>query len=75
MKRFGIIALFAALVLLAACSQALPDDAYVVGFYNVENLFDTEHDPGNRNSNCANRDRWNKYHTNCNNSICYNRSF
>ena len=46
MKRFGIIALFAALVLLAACSQALPDDAYVVGFYNVENLFDTEHDPG-----------------------------
>ena len=46
MKRFGIIALFAALVLLAACSQVLPDDAYVVGFYNVENLFDTEHDPG-----------------------------
>jgi len=46
MKRFGTIALLAALVLLAACSQAVPDDAYVIGFYNVENLFDTEHDPG-----------------------------
>lgn len=36
----------AALVLLGACGQTLPKDAYVVGFYNVENLFDTEHDEG-----------------------------
>ena len=37
--------LFAA-ALLGACAPAIPDDAYVVGFYNVENLFDTEHDRG-----------------------------
>ncbi len=41
-----LILLFAALALLAGCAQALPGDACVVGFYNVENLFDTEHDPG-----------------------------
>ena len=46
MKTLRIIALLAALVLLAACVQSLPDDAYVVGFYNVENLFDTVHDRG-----------------------------
>lgn len=34
------------LALLAGCTVSLPDDAYVIGFYNVENLFDTEHDPG-----------------------------
>ena len=38
--------LFAALLILGACTQNIPDDAWVVGFYNVENLFDTEHDPG-----------------------------
>ena len=46
MKRHGIIALLAALVLLGACTEAIPEDAYVVGFYNVENLFDTVHDRG-----------------------------
>ena len=46
MKTLRIIALLAALVLLGACMQTLPDDAYVVGFYNVENLFDTVHDRG-----------------------------
>ena len=34
------------LLLLGACTAQLADDAYVVGFYNVENLFDTEHDRG-----------------------------
>ena len=38
--------LFAALLLLGACTPSIPDDAWVVGFYNVENLFDTEHDRG-----------------------------
>ncbi|MCR4859933.1 MAG: endonuclease/exonuclease/phosphatase family protein [Bacteroidales bacterium] len=42
-KRFLIAA---ALTLLAACTAQIPEDAYVIGFYNVENLFDTEHDPG-----------------------------
>ena len=46
MRRFGIIVLCAALALLAACTQPIPEDAYVVGFYNVENLFDTVHDRG-----------------------------
>ena len=46
MKRYGILALFAVLALLGACTQTIPDDAYVVGFYNVENLFDTVHDAG-----------------------------
>ena len=42
MRKFCLIAgLFA---LLAACAAPIPDDAYVIGFYNVENLFDTEHD-------------------------------
>ena len=44
MKRL-ILILWAAL-LLAGCAPVIPDDAYVVGFYNVENLFDTEHDRG-----------------------------
>jgi predicted extracellular nuclease len=46
MRRFGIIVLCAALALLTACTQPIPEDAYVVGFYNVENLFDTVHDRG-----------------------------
>lgn len=41
-----MILLFAALALLAGCGQNSSKDSYVVGFYNVENLFDTEHDPG-----------------------------
>lgn len=45
MKKLFIV-FVAALLLLGACTQPLPDDAYVVGFYNVENLFDTEHDRG-----------------------------
>ena len=44
-KRFFII-LLAALLLLSGCSTTIPEDAYVVGFYNVENLFDTVHDRG-----------------------------
>ena len=46
MRRFGTIVLCAALALLAACTQPIPEDAYVIGFYNVENLFDTVHDRG-----------------------------
>ncbi len=46
MRKNGILALCAALLLLGACTQTIPDDAYVVGFYNVENLFDTVHDRG-----------------------------
>ena len=41
-----ILLLFTAFLLLTGCASFLPDDAYVIGFYNVENLFDTEHDPG-----------------------------
>ena len=41
-----LLLFFAALLLLAGCAPVIPDDAYVVGFYNVENLFDTEHDRG-----------------------------
>ena len=44
MRKFFIV--FLGVLLLAACTPNLPDDAVVVGFYNVENLFDTEHDPG-----------------------------
>ena len=44
MKR--ILTLLAALALLAGCMAQIPDDAYVIGFYNVENLFDAEHDRG-----------------------------
>ena len=44
MRNFFIV--FLGVLLLAACTPNLPDDAIVVGFYNVENLFDTEHDPG-----------------------------
>lgn len=44
--RRHIIILLAALLTLCACTNPIPDDAYVVGFYNVENLFDTEHDRG-----------------------------
>ena len=38
--------LLASLALLAGCAAPIPNDAYVVGFYNVENLFDAEHDRG-----------------------------
>ena len=31
---------------LSACSVRISDDAYVIGFYNVENLFDADHDRG-----------------------------
>ena len=42
MKKICLIAgLFA---LLAACAPKVPEGSYVIGFYNVENLFDTEHD-------------------------------
>ena len=44
MKKFFLI--LCAARLLAGCAAVIPDDAYVVGFYNVENLFDTEHDRG-----------------------------
>ena len=33
-------------LLLLSCTERVPEDAYVIGFYNVENLFDTEHDRG-----------------------------
>ena len=44
MKRLFIFIVGA--LLLAACTQHIPEDAYVIGFYNVENLFDTVHDRG-----------------------------
>ena len=44
MKR--ILTLLCGLALLAGCMVQIPDDAYVIGFYNVENLFDAEHDRG-----------------------------
>ena len=43
-KRLFTILLAAAL--LAACGPVIPEGAFVVGFYNVENLFDTDHDEG-----------------------------
>ena len=44
MKRIAII--FAALVLFCTCAQAQKGTKnYVVGFYNLENLFDTYNDP------------------------------
>ena len=46
MKKGWLVSLFVALALFQACSVRIPDDAYVIGFYNVENLFDTEHDRG-----------------------------
>ena len=46
MKIRSLFLSFVALALLAGCAASLPEDAYVIGFYNVENLFDTEHDPG-----------------------------
>ena len=42
MKKFHLIAVL--LALFAACTPGISEDAYVIGFYNVENLFDTEHD-------------------------------
>ncbi|MBQ9660223.1 MAG: endonuclease/exonuclease/phosphatase family protein [Bacteroidales bacterium] len=45
MKR-SFFLLAGLLALLAACTPKIPDDAYVIGFYNVENLFDTTHDRG-----------------------------
>ena len=46
MKIRSLFLSLVVLVLFAGCTAFLPDDAYVIGFYNVENLFDTEHDPG-----------------------------
>ena len=46
MKFLKQIAMLCMLALLAGCAAPIPDDAYVVGFYNVENLFDAEHDRG-----------------------------
>ena len=46
MKIRSLFLSFVALALLVGCAASLPEDAYVIGFYNVENLFDTEHDPG-----------------------------
>ena len=44
MKRIAII--FAAMVLFCTCAQAQKGTKnYVVGFYNLENLFDTYNDP------------------------------
>ena len=45
MKR--ILVIFAALVLLASGAQAQEKGSknYVIGFYNLENLFDTYNDP------------------------------
>ena len=45
MRLNRIVTLLAALALLGACAQT-PQESYVIGFYNVENLFDTEHDEG-----------------------------
>ena len=45
MKIRRFIGFFLALLLLS-CTARVPEDAYVIGFYNVENLFDTEHDRG-----------------------------
>ena len=43
-KNFLLLCAFA--LLLLSCTERVPEDAYVIGFYNVENLFDTEHDRG-----------------------------
>ena len=45
MKIRRFFGFFLALLLLS-CTARVPEDAYVIGFYNVENLFDTEHDRG-----------------------------
>ena len=47
MKKFALhlLALLCALSCAEAGSSALPD-GYVIGFYNVENLFDAAHDKG-----------------------------
>ena len=41
-----LVLFFCLVLLLASCVTRVPEDAYVIGFYNVENLFDTEHDRG-----------------------------
>ena len=46
MRFLKQLSLICVLLLPCACRQTLSDDACVVGFYNVENLFDTEHDRG-----------------------------
>ena len=46
MRTTKIVTFLAVMALLASCSVRIPDDAYVIGFYNVENLFDAEHDRG-----------------------------
>ena len=46
MKIRTLFLFLVGLALLAGCTAFIPEDAYVIGFYNVENLFDTEHDRG-----------------------------
>jgi len=46
MKYARLFLAFWAVFLWVSCTQQIPEDAYVIGFYNVENLFDTEHDEG-----------------------------
>ena len=44
MKR--LITILSMLVILAPASFAQGRKSYVIGFYNLENLFDTYHDEG-----------------------------
>ncbi len=46
MKIRNLFLFLVSLALCVGCAASLPEDAYVIGFYNVENLFDTEHDAG-----------------------------
>lgn len=46
MKIRDLFLFLVSLALCVGCAASLPEDAYVIGFYNVENLFDTEHDAG-----------------------------
>ncbi len=46
MKKNIIIALAAALLLMPAGARAQKHQSHVIGFYNLENLFDTYHDEG-----------------------------
>ena len=43
MKRFALYS--CVLLILAACSSEPADSQHVIGFYNLENLFDTVDDP------------------------------
>lgn len=46
MKKTFLIACTALLVSLGSCAQKKNGHALAVAFYNCENLFDTQHDPG-----------------------------